>query len=176
VDPEVLRHINTTTGGTNRSIGILKNGPKLKWPTVLLDARFDTTRKVIDDQTAKALEQAMQGPVDPTVISQVRDTIDTMRVILKQMVKDVSPGPYMDGKRFLGDLEDSYIALRDPNVSNFVTGKWAPQGATVYELVENMASRGLSFAPATAADRPFYTALHRSLVTYDVQLTQAVSR
>jgi hypothetical protein len=176
VDPEVLRHINTTTGGTNRSIGMLKNGPKLTWPPVFQDARFEAARTLMDERTAKALEQAMKGPVDQALIGEAREAIATMRVTLRQMVREVAPGPYIDGVRFLSDLDDSYVALRDPNVSNFFTGKWAPRGATVAELVENLASKGLRFAPATAADRPFYTALHRALVTYDVQLNQSVSR
>ena len=34
--------INLTTGVmTSGSLGMLKNGPKLKWPSVLLDSRFD---------------------------------------------------------------------------------------------------------------------------------------
>src|SRR5262249_14696193 len=130
----------------------------------------------IDTQTAKALEQAMKGPVDPALIGQVRDTIETMKVLLKQMVKDVSPGPYMDGKRFLNELDESYTALKSPEVANYFNGKWSAQGATVADLVDYMMKNGLQFAPATAGDQSFYAAFFQSLLTYDVQLTQTVSR
>jgi hypothetical protein len=176
LDPATLKHINLTTGVTSTGPGILKDGPKLKWPSVLQDARFDATRKVVDTQTAQALEQAMKGPVDPSLISQTRDTIEAMKVLLKQMVKDVSPGPYMDGKRFLNELDDSYAALKSPEVANYFNGKWSAQGATVAELVDYMMKNGLQFAPATAGDQPYYTAFFQSLVTYDVRLTQNVSR
>jgi len=176
LDQGMLKHINVTTGVTSSGPGILRDGPKLTWPVVLRDDRFQATRTVVDAQTSKALEQAKKGPVDPELISQVRDTIETMKVILKQMVKDVSPGPYMDGKRFLGDLDQSFVALKSPQVANYFNGTWSAQGATVAEFVDYMMKNGLQFAPATAGDQPFYTAFFQALVTYDAQLTQAVSR
>jgi hypothetical protein len=176
LDPGTLKHINLTTGVTSSGPGILKDGPKLTWPVVLRDDRFQATRTVVDIQTAKAVEQAKKGAVDPELISQVRETLETMKVILKQMVKDVSPGPYMDGKRYLGELDQSYVALKSPDVANYFNGRWSAQGATVFDLVEYMTKNGLQFAPANSGDQSFYTAFYHSLLSYDLALSQTVSR
>jgi hypothetical protein len=39
-----------------------------------------------------------------------------------------------------------------------------------------MTNKGLQFGAATQADQAAYTALYQALLSYDVQLTQAVSR
>jgi hypothetical protein len=176
LDPETLKHINLTTGVTVSGPGILKDGPKLRWPSVLRDDRFLATRTVVDDLTAKALEQAKKGQVDLDLIGQARDTLQTMQVVLKQMVKDVSPGPYMDGKRYLGELDQSFVALKSPEVANYFNGKWSAQGATVFDLADYMIKNGLQFAPATAGDQSFYTAFYQSLLSYDLRLSQMASR
>jgi hypothetical protein len=176
LDQEMLKHINLTTGVTSAGLGILKDGANFRWPTVLRDQRFDDGRKKLETMTAQALAQAAKGPVDLDLVSQMRDTVDGMQTGLKQVVKDVSPSAYMDGKRFLRELDASYVTLKEPNVSNYFNAKWAPQGATVYDLTDYMLKNGLQFAPAVSGDQSSYTALYRAMSTYDLQMSQAVSR
>ena len=53
---------------------------------------------------------------------------------------------------------------------------WAARGQNVVELVDNMSRGGLTFAPAAETDRPFYSSLYRSLLSYDSGIQQLVSR
>jgi len=82
----------------------------------------------------------------------------------------------MDGKKYLRELDSSFSALKDPNVSRYFNGKYAAQGATVNDLATYMANNGLKFAPAVSGDQASYTALYQALLTYDVQMARTVSR
>jgi len=46
----------------------------------------------------------------------------------------------------------------------------------VAQLVDDMTRNGLKFAPANPGDEPAYTALYQSMLSYDMGLTQLVSR
>jgi hypothetical protein len=175
LDQAMLKHINLTTGETAGNIGLLKAGPKLTWPVVLQDDQFKAQRGGIDVMLATAFDQAAKGPVDPKLIRNMSDANDRMGVILKQMVKDLSPSDYIDGKRYLRDLDDSIRSLSNPNVANYINGNWSAKGATVYDLSKHMIKNGLKFAAATPGDQPYYTAFYQALLSYDMQMTQAAS-
>jgi hypothetical protein len=101
--------------------------------------------------------------------------VERMQAQLLRMVQDVAPNDYMDGKKFLRELDKSYRVLNDPNVANYF-GKWAPRGRTVGELVQHITDNGLQFAPASPGDEPYYMALYQSFLTYDTGISQLVSR
>ena len=50
------------------------------------------------------------------------------------------------------------------------------RGRRVADLVEQMTSQGLTFAPATQDDQPAYTVLYQALLNYDYRLSQLASR
>jgi hypothetical protein len=173
---DTLKHINLTSGVTNAGLGLLKDGPKLRWPRALMDAAFAEDRKQIEQNLAKALAQAKTGSVDLQLVGDVRDQIFNMGDKLKNRVQEVPAGQYIDGKKFLSELTASTGTLKDPNVTKYLSGQWAAQASTVGELVQEMTAKGLKFAPAVSGDEPYYTALHQSLLNYDVQLTSTASR
>jgi hypothetical protein len=175
INQDLLKHINLTTGVTSAGAGALKNGSKLQWPVALKDSAFEENRRQLERMTEDALQQAKSGMVSQTLVSDMRATIETMQVVLKQMVKEVPPGPYIEGKKYLRELDTSFAALKDPNASNYFNGKYSAQGATVYDLTSYMANNGLTFAPAVSGDQPSYTVLYQALLTYDVQMSQSVS-
>jgi hypothetical protein len=55
-------------------------------------------------------------------------------------------------------------------------GEWAPKGATVGELIDNMNRNGQKFGPAGPSDRPYYSSLYLSLLEYDSSLMALGSR
>jgi hypothetical protein len=177
LDPNVLKHINVTTGVTAKGPAILKDGAKLRWPVVLQGSTFVDNRKAIETLTSQAVDQAKKGAVDLGLISQLNGVIEVMLADLKSIIADVEPGPYMEGKKFLRELNDGYASLKSPDVANYFNGTWSAQGSTVYELVDYMTKNGLRFGPAIPGDQSYYTAFYQSLLIYDVNLqTQAVKR
>jgi hypothetical protein len=61
-------------------------------------------------------------------------------------------------------------------VARYFSPAWTPHGRTVGELVQQMASQGLRFAPCVTGGEPAYTALHQALVSYTVSMNQVVTR
>jgi hypothetical protein len=166
LNPDILSKINVTTGTTEGSLGQLRGDGKLQWPYALSDTPYDADRKKLDELAAGAYKEAEYGRVKPATIRSMTKTVDDLAKKLKKNIKDITPSDYVDSKRFLNDMEQTIKVLRDPNVSNYVTKKWAAKGDTVSELVQNMTNQGLKFAPATRGDEAAYTALHSALVQY----------
>ena len=57
---------------------------------------------------------------------------------------------------------------KPPDARHYFTGKYAPRGKTVAELVQHMTEQGLQFAPSVMGDEDAYLALHRALAACDM--------
>jgi hypothetical protein len=92
---------------------------------------------------------------------------------LLREISEMAPPDYIESKRFLNNLSEAVKALSDPNIQNYLTGKYAAKGRNVAELVDNMTKvQGLQFAPASPGDEAAYRALYRALQTYDSGMSQ----
>jgi hypothetical protein len=171
LDPEILPHVNLTTGNASGNSTMFNNGGKLQWPIELNDERFDAERKNIDKLFLQATKEATgpDGASSRTMsdlgaaISQLHDSIDGA-------IDAMTPSENVRARRFANQLRESVRMLRDPNAINLINGRWAPRGNTVGELIDHMDQNGLRFGPATPADRPAYTTLHGLLVQYHSSL------
>jgi hypothetical protein len=167
LSPSMLKTINVgtgTSGGDTTSAGMLKDGGKLAWPLMLRGAN----QKKMDMLLPKAVEQAIDGTLEPKTYSQLVGLIQTMtEENRKNYHKDaISSKAFLDGKHFLESLEKSLRVLQEPDPSMYLGAKTTVQGSTVPELVANMTAKGLKFAPATPGQEASYFALHNAFVTY----------
>ena len=115
-------------------------------------------------------------PVDAKTLRELGDAQTRLSRQLKDNVANMSVNDYIEAKRFLNDLDADLKALRDPNIANYATRRWSARGRDVAELVVNLTSQGLFFAPAAVADQPAYTSLHNAMIAYDARLGQTASR
>jgi hypothetical protein len=176
LDPQVLAHINVTTGAVSTAgAGTLRNLTKFDWPFALKDPSFKKDRETIEALTRQAVEQLPSGPVPADLFRKLSDAVDAMNTSVKNN-KAMSSTDYIESRTYLDQLSSSIQVLRDPNAANYFNGKYVAKGATVAELVQDMASQGLSFAPATAGDEPYYTSLYQSLLAYDYRLHLTAAR
>jgi hypothetical protein len=175
--PDVVSRLNVTSGATPGSVGLLREGGRLTWPLALTAPDFDTERKKVDQFAAQAFKQASEyGAVPPDAIRGMAAGVDSMLEQLRAHVGDLTPSDYIKAKRYLNELEGTIKTLQDPNVAKYFSGKWVPKGNSVGELVAQMTSQGLRFAPAVGGDEAAYVATHRAMVTYDDGLTQTAGR
>ena len=167
LEPDVVRHINVTSGAQGGgSIGILRNGGKISWPLILRRAAYRANRDKVDQSAYNAYRQAESGPVDADLLEALTRGVDALSAQLKENVSDIPPSDYITAKHFLNDLENTVKVLQDPKVSNYLTGKWSAKGNTVAELSTSMTRQGLKFAPATNNDEEAYMALHQAMLAY----------
>lgn len=173
LDQSMLKHINVTNGTTEGGNTKLVREGKTKWPLALRDKSFDKQRGDIDKLLPEAIQQAKGGEVDEDTLTSLIGAIKKLDKNLRSQVADISSTDYVRAKRYVSELESATKVLQDPNVANYF-GKWSARGNDVAELVKHMTDNGLQFAPAGQGDQSFYTALHRSMATYDVALSNQV--
>jgi hypothetical protein len=170
--PEVLQHINVTTGTTYGSIGLLRDNGKLSWPYVLQQSYFDDQCKRLDELLPQAVNEARSGRVSRQLLDNIRSTQKDLERSLDAHVADLTPSEFTEASRYVRELKDSIRVLQQSDVSKYFRSAWTPKGSTVGELVQQMTREGLRFAPAVSGDEPYYTSLHRALVDYDMGVAQ----
>jgi hypothetical protein len=170
LDPDVLRKINVKSGAGEGNPGLLRDGGRLSWPLMLRTSAYKTQRQRLDKLSAAAYKQLSQGgAVEADTVIAMQDAVNKLFAQLKRNIQQIPVSDYMTMRRYLSELGQSVTALEnDPNVGNYVTGKWSARGDTVADLVQNMTAQGLRFAPATHGNENAYTALHSAMVAYYV--------
>jgi hypothetical protein len=172
LDPNLMSRISLTTGATTRGVGLLKNGPRLRWPFALSDDAFDAYRKNVDALMKTAYNQVTAGDADPKVLRELYANLDQMDAALKDRIELMTPTHNVQGKRYVRELRDTVKALEQPEAHDFFAAGQRGPARTVGDLVQTMTGKGQRFAPALAGAEPAYTALHSSLVAYYTALTQ----
>jgi len=166
LDESSLKHINLTKGTGN--LGLLKNEGRLSWPVALSGPEFKEDREQINSLAHEAVNQAsFNGQVDSGTIREMLNDTNHLKDQLRRTGRDLSPSLYIEANAFLNNLNDAIKALQQPDVGNFISGKYAVKAKTVPELVKFMSDNGLVFAPAVPGDEGAYLALHQSLAAYD---------
>ncbi|HEY7312862.1 MAG TPA: hypothetical protein VH643_26095 [Gemmataceae bacterium] len=172
LSPEVVQHINVTTGVTYGGTGLLKDGGKLSWPYVLRKSTFNAERNKINEQLQTAVKQAQAGEVGADLLDTIGDSLKQLEQSVDARVEDLTPSQYVQAMRYVRELKNSYKVLQQSDVSKYFKPAWTPSGSTVAELIRQMTKQGLRFGPAVSGDESYYTSLHRSMVDYDVGLAQ----
>jgi hypothetical protein len=169
VSEEILRSINPTAGDTRDNIGLLKDGGNLQWPQALQVEAFKETREDLSRRMKQAVQTVTAGNKSPdeSTLADMQADLKRLNEIVDASVNVLSPDQYIEAKRYLNQVGNAVTALRDRNVSNYLSGNWLPRGKTVAELVKYMGDRGLWFAPAAPGDEPAYLALYHALAAFD---------
>jgi hypothetical protein len=170
--PDVLKHINVTTGTTYGGVGLLRDSGKLDWPYVLQQSIFDSERTRLDDLLPQAVKEARAGRVSRQLLDSIHATQKDLERSLDAHVADLTPSEFTEASRYVRELKDSIRVLQQTDVAKYFRPAWTPKGSTVGELVQQMTREGLRFAPAVSGDEPYYTSLHRALVDYDMGVAQ----
>jgi hypothetical protein len=177
IDPGVLQHINLTTGqASGAGAGMLKNVTEIDWPFAMQAPPWLSRATTINMLAQKAVDEVKaKGRVSAATFGQLNDAVSAMDNAVASN-QTLSPTDYIESKGFLDDLQNSIQSLRDPNVAMYLNGGFSAKGPTVADLVAQMTSQGLHFAPATQNDQPSYTVLYQAMLAYDYRLSQLAHR
>jgi hypothetical protein len=174
--PGVRNQISLTTGASSSGTGLLKNGPKLRWPFALSADAFDAQRDDIDKLIKTAYDQVATGQVDFKVLRQLNKDLDQLEASLKGTIATMPPTQNIQGMRYVRELRDTVKALEQPDATAQFVADRGDTAGSVGDLVRTMTAKGQKFAPALAGSEPAYNALYSSLVTYYTALTQPTAR
>jgi hypothetical protein len=163
LDPNMLRSINVTSGNLG-NIGLLRDGGNLDWPLALRGP----TQEKLAPLFPKLVSAAKAGNLDLALFTQANKGVAALRQELRTRFhnEEIDGGLFLEGQRFLNSLESSMRMIRSPNAAQFLDGTFAASGRDVPELVANMTSRGLRFAPATPGNEAAYFGLQNALVSF----------
>jgi hypothetical protein len=164
LNQELLKQINVTGTTQGRGAGVLKDGGKVFWPLAL---RGSTT-KSLDELLPKAVKDAISGNLELSQVAQINAAVAGLRkdAMAKWNKEEIDTSMYLEAKRFLSSLEESLPILRRPDASRYLAGGYAANGKSVDELVMNMTSQGLRFAPAHEGGETAYFAVFNAMVSF----------
>jgi hypothetical protein len=166
LDEESLKHIHVTRGAG--SLALIKNDGALTWPVALSGQEFKADRERVTALVRDALDQARsRGAVANKTPADLRLERDALKERLRRSSDHLEPQAYREAIVFLKNLDDTIRALGQPDVKDFVTGKYDLKARTVPELVNFMTSSGLQFARALPGEEGDYLTLYRALDEYD---------
>jgi hypothetical protein len=180
IDEDMLKLLNVT--GSNGNLGLLRNDGQIPWPSL-----FDNTallpskeREDIDNYAKVLFYQAANnagGKLDGNVLKNLEMAVGKLRDRLNKNVNTVGAQNYLEGSRFLDDLDGAVRALRMGDAVLYLdfNQRFARGGKTVEELVNYLSKNGLTFAPAMPGDERAYHALQAALSAQSLGLHATVA-
>ena len=168
----VLSQLNVTK--STFGMGALRDNGKVVWPSAVQGLMSVNQRQDMDKKLMTLVRNANIDQVNKDALTDVRNEIDRLREDLVKKINDVPTMQYIEGKRFLQELEDATRAVDKREAINqqkfqrFIEG--GKQGRSIQEVVEYMGENGLQFAPATSADEASYRAAHQAMATFDLAM------
>lgn len=164
LDPELVRHINVTSGRAG-NIGVFRQGADLSWPLPLQRDLFAKERAEIDKLAGTSVKSVAAGKPDAQALDGLTQANTRLRNLLRENTRELTSTDYIQALRFVNQLIDSTRSLQRPGAANFFND-WTLKAESVGELVDQMTKQGLTFAPVAQGNESYYTALHRALTAY----------
>jgi hypothetical protein len=170
LDEEYVRRLNVTRNeGNAGNVGLLRDKGELRFPIALTrltpPEEMTRVREQLAEFAKTAYNQALYGTVDANVVKEMESLSRRLNERLTRGINDFDFGEYSEGKRFLGSLDDAITLLKSPDAAKWINGQNVARGKSVQDLVRNMTSKGLRFAPASPGDEQVYTAVHGSMAS-----------
>jgi hypothetical protein len=160
-DEVVMRKINLSRLGGNARL--LRAGG-LKWPVALQGDDFRDYRLVLERVFREAARGV--GRVAPDTLLSARSASRKIDIRLTANINELSPAHYIEGRRFLIQINEALTALGSRDAAKHFNGDYDPKGMTLGELVQHMTKNELLFAPALEGDEVAYLALHHAFMLY----------
>jgi hypothetical protein len=169
IDENILKQINVIdpNGGNLGVLKPAKEGNGLNWPQPLRGEAYSDEIKKVNQRVVELLKQAeFKGEVDAGALQNLATAIAKLKDKVQASQGEMTLMDQIQAKRFLNQLENARYALGQPKAADILTGKLAPKGKTIPELLTNMRDSGIMFAPSTNGDEAAYVALYNALQSY----------
>jgi hypothetical protein len=170
----VLAQMNVTK--STYGMGLLRDNGKISMPSVVKERMTLKEREDFEKKLETMVKDANAGRINKDTLADVRNEIERVRDELVKKVNDIPTAPYLEGKRFLQELDE---ACRAVDLGEAINQRdfqiWLEKGKGtrgVKELVDYMGDNALRFGPATPADEASYRAVYQALASYDLAMNQ----
>jgi len=180
LEESILQHLNIKAAGLGTAnLGMLRDGGKLTWPSALVQLLSADVRSKLEAKALTLAQNAGKGnTADHNVLADFQAQIQQAMEQLLKKANDFDTLPYMDGKRFLNDLDNARRAIDGGHARHQIQyQQMVAKGEiqNVNQLVSVMVKNGWRFATALQTDEAAYRAVHSALVAYDVAVNQQIA-
>ncbi|HBI45991.1 MAG TPA: hypothetical protein DDY78_24510 [Planctomycetales bacterium] len=165
VDDEVLKKINVTGVNPNgASVGLLKEEGNLQWPQPLMTGEFKAPRELLSKTLRNAVQNLKSGEsVGSGSLNDLKTDLAQLNLLVSK--SELSATDFIEAKSYLDQVAGAVRALGDKDVASYFNHRF--NAKNVAELVDDMRTKGLDFAPAAPGDEGAYRALQQALAAYD---------
>jgi len=169
LDDEVLKHINVTGVNPNgASVGLLKDEGKLQWPLSLTGSEFQAPRELLSKTLKNVVQNLKSGEsVGTGSLNDLKTDLAQLNNLVSK--SELSATDYIEAKSYLDQVASAVRALGDKDVANYFNHKF--NAKNVAQLIDDMRTKGLDFAPAAPGDEGAYRALQQALAAYDYKVS-----
>src|ERR1019366_1423805 len=161
----VLSQLNVSKSGSG--MGVLRDNGKVVWPSAIHGLMSVNQRQDFDKKLQTVVKDANNERINTDALTDIRNEVGRLREDLVKKVNDVPTTQYIEGKRFLLELDDATRAvekgeaLNQRNFQKFIEeGK---QGRSIQEVVDYMGKNALQFGPASSVDEASYRAVYQAM-------------
>jgi hypothetical protein len=174
LDEDTLKRLNIAATTTTPNAGLLKDGAEFAWPEALEAEDFDTPRERMVGNLRKALSDIRGGKrVAVITMREIRSDYETLQSTLERRVTQMTPGKFIEARRFLASLNSAVKAISDPKTAKSLDNDWVVKNKTVGELVESLNKKGVIFNAATEGDEAAYRATYNALREFEAGMRVA---
>jgi hypothetical protein len=168
LDARLVRRLNVTRPGNNMDPALLLRDGRVEWPKSLRDPAYADGRKQVD---ALLSELAKRARGDGVTVQQARDFADAIKVLndlLLKQIADISPGEYVESKRYLNRLDAVRQILRAPDLRAVLDAadRLHAKVRTMGGLLKFLDSERLELTNPLPGDEDAYRQLDRALRAY----------
>jgi hypothetical protein len=173
VDDEVLKKINVTGVNPNgASVGLLKDEGNLQWPQPLMTGEFKAPRELLSKTLRNVVQNLKSSEsVGSGSLNDLKTDLAQLNLLVSK--SELSATDYIEAKTYLDQVAGAVRALGDKDVASYFNHKF--NSKNVAELVDDMRTKGLDFAPAAPGDEGAYRALQQALAAYDYGVSPQAS-
>lgn len=174
LEEETLKRVNLASPAAAGNVGLLKDGGKLKWPLSLMETQFDDQRTRLSrniELAVDAIKNSPRGEVEPRLLKDISADLKALQDKVDNGQDELTISQSLQAKSYLRQVSAAVTSLRDPQVKRYLST--SAKGKTVAELMENMKTEGLDFAPAAPGDEAAYMALYYALREFEAGLSLA---
>ena len=165
----VLSHLNVTKH--QYGLGILREGGRVTWPTVLTEKLTLEQQRALDRQLQAAVRDAYAGKVDVPAIRDQQAGFEKMRRELIDRANEIPTGQYSDARRFLNEIIQAHTALEKGEA--VWQAKYLHRiegGKSIQDVVEFLIDNALNVGPAGPNDESEYRAIYAAIANFDIAM------
>ena len=173
IPPQLLEDLRFSGGPNADLLNLVRLSDTIPFPANFPGPTLQELKLNLETDFAAAIAPLRNGKsVDPAKVAKLEASLHKLDAASPPLIRNLSFDDAIAARRFLNQFDSAILALKKQDIAGVINPKWATDGTSVSDLVKFMTKYKLMFAPAPAGTEGSYFAVHKTLATYLLILTQ----